>query len=149
MTDSIEHVVIIAAPPSAVWNALTDASQLEQWYAPGCRWDVPALVPGGVVSFFNTETDVQRAHVEAAADSRELTLSWEILPDKPEIRIRNSFLLEPDGSATKVTISQSGYAALPAAEREASWRQDQEAVLAIANCLKSYVERSLSPSGSA
>jgi uncharacterized protein YndB with AHSA1/START domain len=144
MTDSIEQVVIIAAPPPVVWRALTNPSELEQWYAPGCRWEVPALMPGAVVRFFNTETDVQRAHIEAAVASRELTLSWEVLPDQSQVRLRNKFLLEAHGSDTKVTISQSGYAALPAAEREAWWRQDQQALVAIANGLKSHVERPLS-----
>lgn len=144
MTDSIQQVVIIAAPPSRVWSALTDPAQLTQWYAPGCRWDVPALAPGVVVRFFNTETDVQRAYIEAAVPARELTLSWEILPDQPQIRLRNTFLLELHGSATQVTISQSGYNSLPAAEREAWWQQDQQALVAIANGLKSHVERPLS-----
>jgi uncharacterized protein YndB with AHSA1/START domain len=144
MADSIEQTVEIAAPASAIWGALTESSQLEAWYAPGCRWDIPALAPGGVVTFYNTPTDLQRAYLETIEPDRELTLSWEVLADQPHVRIRNSFLLESLDTGTKVTIRQSGYDALPAEQRD-EWRtQDEKALAAIAAGLKSYVERRVS-----
>lgn len=143
MTDSIEQTVAIAAPASAIWGALTDTGQLETWYAPGCRWDIPTLAPGGVVTFHDTPTDLQRAVLETVEPLRELTLAWEILPDQPHIPIRNTFLLDASGSFTTVTIRQSGYDALPAEQRD-EWRnQDEHALVAIAKGLKLHVERSV------
>lgn len=141
MTNSVEHSVHIEATPDAVWVALTVAAQLEQWYAPGCRWEVPALKPGAILGFYNTETDIQRAHVEAAIPSRELTLSWEVVPEHPHIRLRNTFSLAPVARGTQVTVSQHGYEALPGEDREAWWKQDQQAMVDIARGLKAHVER--------
>ncbi|GEM_PF-5782303 len=33
MTDKLEMIVPIAAPPAPVFRAFTDASELEQWFA--------------------------------------------------------------------------------------------------------------------
>ena len=61
---TVERTIWIAAPRQRVWQAVTDPAQLEQWYAPGCPWEIPVLHVGATITFFNTDTDVQRATID-------------------------------------------------------------------------------------
>jgi hypothetical protein len=75
-TLAIERSVLIAASPQAVWSANTEPKHLEQWYAPGCPWEIPALQPGATIKFHNTDTDIQLATIEVLEPLREFeTLS--------------------------------------------------------------------------
>jgi uncharacterized protein YndB with AHSA1/START domain len=137
---SITERVRVEAPPGRVWRALTTPSELFQWYAPGCRWEVPSLAPGAAVRFFNSETDVQTAVVEEAVPPHRLALRWQLDQDGALLSILNTFTLASDGNATAVTIRQAGYEAL-AEEVQRQWlEQDRGALTSIAASLKRYVE---------
>jgi uncharacterized protein YndB with AHSA1/START domain len=139
-TVAVERSVLIEAPRQRVWQAITDPAELEQWYAPGCPWDIPALQAGATVKFHNTDTDIQLATIEQLEPLHRLTLRWELDPAHPGITLLNSFLLEEENGGTRVTVSQAGYESLPDGMREEQLRQDAEAYTAIAESLKNYVE---------
>jgi uncharacterized protein YndB with AHSA1/START domain len=141
-TLAVERSVLIDAPRERVWQAITEPAQLEQWYAPGCPWEIPALQVGATVKFHNTDTDIQLATIEELEPLHRFTLRWQLDPAHPGITLLNSFLLEEaaDGN-TRVTVSQAGYESLPDGMREEQLRQDADAYTAIAEGLKSYVER--------
>ena len=138
---SIHEQVRVQAPAPRVWLALTTPIELYEWYAPGCRWEIEGLTPGATARFYNTETDIQTATVEAAVAPHQLSLRWHADPTQPSAPILNTFTLAPDGDTTVVTIVQSGYEAVPDAVRERWLEQDRGAVAAIAASLKAYVER--------
>jgi uncharacterized protein YndB with AHSA1/START domain len=140
-TFAIKRSVLINAPHEHVWRAITDPVQLEQWYAPGCPWDIPTLQPGATVKFHNTETDIQLATIEVLEPLRQFTLRWQLDPMHPGLTLTNSFLLEPENGSTRVTVSQAGYEALPEDMRQGQIDQDAEAYTAIAESLKSYLEQ--------
>jgi uncharacterized protein YndB with AHSA1/START domain len=137
---AVERSVLINAPRQRVWQAITDPAQLEQWYAPGCPWEIPALQVGATVKFHNTDTDIQLATIEDLEPLHRFTLRWELDPAHPGITLLNSFLLEEENGNTRVTVSQAGYESLPDGMREEQLRQDADAYTAIAESLKSYVE---------
>jgi len=139
-TIAVERSVLIDAPRQRVWQAITDPAQLEQWYAPGCPWEIPALEVGATVKFHNTDTDIQLATIEELEPLHRFTLRWELDPAHPGITLLNSFVLEEEGDNTRVTVSQAGYESLPDGMREEQLRQDANAYTAIAESLKSYVE---------
>lgn len=139
-TVAVERSVLIDAPRQRVWQAITDPAQLEQWYAPGCPWEIPALEVGATVKFHNTDTDIQLATIEELEPLHRFTLRWELDPAHPGITLLNSFVLEEEGDNTRVTVSQAGYESLPDGMREEQLRQDANAYTAIAESLKSYVE---------
>jgi uncharacterized protein YndB with AHSA1/START domain len=139
-TAAVERSVLIDAPRQRVWQAITDPAQLEQWYAPGCPWEIPALEVGATVKFHNTDTDIQLATIEELEPLHRFTLRWELDPAHPGITLLNSFVLEEEGDNTRVTVSQAGYESLPDGMREEQLRQDANAYTAIAESLKSYVE---------
>jgi uncharacterized protein YndB with AHSA1/START domain len=132
---------LISVPRERVWGAITDPVQLEQWYAPGCPWEIPALQPGATIKFHNTDTDIQLATIEAVDPLRQFTLRWQLDPMHPGLTLVNTFRLEPENDSTRVTISQGGYELLPDDVRQQQLDQDAEAYTAIAESLKSYLER--------
>lgn len=140
-TSAVERSVLIYAPRQRVWEAITDPAQLEQWYAPGCAWEIPAAQVGATVKFHNTDTDIQLATIEELEPLHRFTLRWELDPAHPGITLLNSFILEEADSGTRITVSQAGYESLPDGMREEQLRQDADAYTAIAESLKSYVER--------
>jgi uncharacterized protein YndB with AHSA1/START domain len=139
-TVAVERSVLIDATPQRVWQAITDPAQLEQWYAPGCAWEIPDLQEGATVKFHNTDTDIQLATIEVVEPLKELTLRWQLDPTHPGITLLNSFLLEEENGSTRVTVSQAGYESLPDGMREEQLRQDADAYIAIVESLKNYLE---------
>ncbi len=137
----VEHSVLIDASPEVVWDAITDPKHLEQWYAPGCPWEIPALQQGATIKFHNTDTDIQLATIEVLAPLREFTLRWQLDPMHPGLTLTNTFLLVPENDSTRVTVSQAGYESLPDDIRQEQLEQDGQAYTAIAESLKSYLER--------
>ena len=140
-TLAIERRVLIHAPLERVWSAITEPAQLEQWYAPGCAWEIPALQPGATIKFHNTDTDIQLATIEAVEPLREFTLRWQLDPMHPGLTLTNTFVLEPENDDTRVTISQAGYESLPEGIRQEQLSMDEGAYTAIAESLKNYLER--------
>ena len=139
-TLAVERSVLIDASPQRVWQAITDPAQLEQWYAPGCPWEIPALQAGATVKFHNTDTDIQLATIEVLEPLREFTLRWQLDPMHPGLTLTNSFRLEPENSSTRVTISQAGYDSLPEDMRQEQLDQDAAAYAAIVESLQNYLE---------
>ena len=137
----VERSVLIAASPEIVWEAITDPRHLEQWYAPGCPWEIPALQQGATIKFHNTDTDVQLATIEVLEPLREFTLRWQLDPMHPGLTLTNTFMLEPENGSTRVTVSQAGYESLPEDIRQEQLEQDGQAYTAIAESLKRYLER--------
>lgn len=139
-TLAVERSVLIDASPQRVWQAITDPAQLEQWYAPGCPWEIPALQAGATVKFHNTDTDIQLATIEVLEPLREFTLRWQLDPMHPGLTLTNSFRLEPENGRTRVTISQAGYDSLPEDMRQEQLDQDAAAYAAIVESLQNYLE---------
>jgi uncharacterized protein YndB with AHSA1/START domain len=140
-TLAIERSVLIDAPRQRVWHAITDPAQLEEWYAPGCPWEIPALQAGATVKFHNTDTDIQLATIEVVNPLQEFALRWQLDPAHPGITLLNSFRLNEENDSTRLTVSQAGYEALPDGMREEQLSMDEEAYTAIAESLKDYLER--------
>lgn len=137
---AVERSVLINVPRQRVWRALTEPEQLEQWYAPGCPWEIPALQAGATVKFYNTDTDIQLARIEAVEPLRELTLRWQLDDSDPGTSLVNSFRLEEEKSGTRLIVTQSGYESLPEAMRQQQLEQDEQAYTAIVESLKTYLE---------
>jgi uncharacterized protein YndB with AHSA1/START domain len=139
---AVERAVWINATRERVWRAITDPKQLEQWYAPGCPWEIPALQVGTTVKFYNTDTDIQLARIEALEPLQEFTLRWQLDEAHPNTTLVNTFRLEEENGGTRVTVTQAGYESLPESVRQQQIEQDEEAYTAIVESLKAFVERS-------
>lgn len=145
-----EHVVSttvrIPVSPGRVWDAITSPDELIQWYAPGCRWDIPALRDGATIRFFNTDTDIQVATIARCVAPESLVLHWTPDASLPNTVLVNSYELRPYELGTSVTLAQTGYDSVPDAERAAWIQADEAAFPAIAAALA--VHLSANPSRS-
>ena len=137
----VASTVVINSPKSNVWRAITEPAELIQWYAPGCRWEIPELRAGAVLRFFNTETDILSATIEVVRPQKFLSMRWQ--PDNrfPSATLQNTYELDDEGDSTRVTIAQTGYETAPADVRQQWFQQDEQAFTAIAAALKNHVEQ--------
>ena len=139
-TLSVTRSTLIPAPPERVWHAVTEPSELEKWYAPGCPWEIPELALGATVRFFNTPEDIQTATIVVLEPGRELTLRWHPGPQEPGAEIVTSFRLEAVDGGTRVTIYESGYDTLPGDVGPALAAQAGEGYAAALASLKARLE---------
>jgi uncharacterized protein YndB with AHSA1/START domain len=140
-TPMIKRDIWIAASRERTWSAITEPNHLEQWYAPGCPWEIPSLEVGTIVKFYNTDTDIQFATIDIADHLHQLTLRWQIDPTDSTITLVNTFLLAEENGGTHITVTQTGYESLSDDIRQEQINQDMEAYSAIIQSLKSYLER--------
>jgi uncharacterized protein YndB with AHSA1/START domain len=131
---AVECTIWIAAPRERVWQAITDAEQLTRWYATQFAWEIPTLAVGATVKFYSPDT-TQLITIEVVDPPRQFTLRWHSQPE-----LITTFLLEEENDGTRVTMRESGYAAVPAAARQ-QWLDATGAsyVMSMEN-LKAHIE---------
>jgi uncharacterized protein YndB with AHSA1/START domain len=139
-TITVERSIWIRAAREKVWQAITDAEQLGQWYAPGCAWEIPALRVGEEIRFHNTEDDIQIATIQVVDTPHRLVLRWQADPGNPDAALDNTFTLVEEDGGTRVTVTQSGYETLPETARRAWADADGGAYTTVVENLKAYLE---------
>jgi uncharacterized protein YndB with AHSA1/START domain len=118
--DRIERVVEIAHPPAKVWAALTTAEGLASWFGNEASID---LRPGGSASMKWSSGDTADMRVERVEEPAVFGFTWHIygLPDGDPRRTYVEFTLEPTAAGTRLTVVESGFAQLPAAEHRKAY----------------------------
>ncbi len=131
--DSVVTEIQIAAPPARIFQALTDAAQLKQWFTdPSCPihlWEMDAR-PGGRYRY-NTE-----AGTAVVNNVREFECHGEILEFDPPRLLAYTWFgnwhddtsrrtvvrwdLTPQAGGTLVKVTHSGLANLPIARKDYS-----------------------------
>jgi uncharacterized protein YndB with AHSA1/START domain len=132
MADRIEKSFVVKAPVSRVWEALSDHRQFGQWFR--VALDQPYEVGGrstGQMTEPGYEQYKWRAVIEALEPERRLAFRW-VHSDTPEAPKDEDpmtlveFRLVAKGDATEVTITESGFEALPDAKRGEALRSNAE-----------------------
>ena len=127
----------IAAPPAAVWRALTDADARAAWWRDGI---VLEPWPGGRFVEPWRDADGQTHHTHGRVlvwlPPRLLDLSWRDDDWPAPTRVR--LALAPSGTGCRLALTHDGWAAMDRAERlvaahATGWRQHLAA-------LRAYVE---------
>ena len=116
--DVIERELVLAAPRSAVWAALTTSEGLTAWWSPrGAEVD---LSPGGeLVLHFTAEHKSAPATVVAVEPERLLAITWRPFQDEPDaaeagdLTTRVEFRLSDHPEGTRLQLRETGFAALP------------------------------------
>ena len=109
--DRIERTVELAAPPEKVWAALTTAEGLAAWFGNEATID---LRPGGSAQMKWTDGPRADMRVERVEKPAVFGFTWHIygLPEGDPRRTYVEFTLEPDGTGTRLTVVESGFAQL-------------------------------------
>jgi uncharacterized protein YndB with AHSA1/START domain len=127
--DRIERDIAIAATPGQVWAALTEAGAVSAWLGGG----KPAAVelrPGGAMVVEHGHGSLL-ARFERVEAPRYLSFRWSQGAAGEEPADGNAtlveFTLEAEGTGTRLTVAESGFAALTLPPTVGQARQQENA----------------------
>jgi uncharacterized protein YndB with AHSA1/START domain len=146
-TDRIEKTIILRAPRSRVWKALTDPAQFGEWFGtklagrfvPGQRMRGPISIPG--YDHLSFEVLVERMEPERL-------FSWRWQPggdpdvDPAEPMTLVVFELEDIAEGTRLTVTESGFDQIPIARRGKAYRENDEGWTGQLENITKYLARS-------
>ena len=130
-TDRIEKRVTLNAPRERVWKALTDSGEFGKWF--GVNLEAP-FVAGrtarGKITIPNYSHIVAEFQVERIEPTSYFSYRWHPYAIDPAVDYSNEpttlveFTLEEEGSATVLTIVESGFDGIPLARRAEALRMN-------------------------
>jgi uncharacterized protein YndB with AHSA1/START domain len=106
-SETVERTILINAPRAKVWRAITDPTEIAQWFIP--------TVPGAEITRSDTgtlmmhigEMGVDFALLDIVEDGRSVTILT--LPDR---RLPATYTLSEESGGTRLTVSISGFDSL-------------------------------------
>jgi uncharacterized protein YndB with AHSA1/START domain len=141
-TDRIEKHLVLHHPRARVWRAITDVSEFNQWF--GVSLTSP-FAPGKAVSGHLTvagyESLEMTVWVETIEPEQRFSFRWHPYAIDVEVDYSNepttvvTFTLEDVKEGTKLTVTETGFDALPESRRAkafasngAGWMQQLEQI---------------------
>ena len=132
-TDRIEKTIVLRAPRSRVWRALTQADQFSAWFgmalegtfAPGARLTGRLTSPGH--EYVTLEMVVERIEPEDL-----LSYRWHPYPSEPGVDVASEpmtlveFHLADVADGTQLTVVESGFDRLPPARRVTAFGMNEQ-----------------------
>jgi uncharacterized protein YndB with AHSA1/START domain len=132
-TDRIEKSVVLRAPRSRVWRAITNAGEFGSWFgarlegdfAPGARVKGRITIPG-------YEHVVMDVTVERVEPERLFSYRWHPYAIEPGVDYSGEpttlveFRLEEVTGGTRLTVTESGFDRIPAARRAEAFRMNDQ-----------------------
>jgi uncharacterized protein YndB with AHSA1/START domain len=133
MTDRIEKTIELKAPVDRVWRALSDPAEFGAWFR--VKLEDTAFRPGdisrGRMTYPGYEHLVWEARIVAVDRPSRFAFTWHPYAvdadtdysDEPPTLVE--FRLEPLGGGTRLTVTESGFDALPEHRREIALRMNE------------------------
>ena len=122
--DRIEKKIVLRAPRSRVWRALTDAREFNEWFRVKLRGQFEAGKEiSGPVTYPGYEHLIMTAWVERMEPERLFSFRWHPAAIDPKVDYSKEpttlveFRLEDAPGGTLLTVTESGFQSLPAARR--------------------------------
>ena len=147
MSNSIEKTMELNAPVERVWRALTDHTEFGEWFR--VKLDGP-FVPGEITTGHMTYPGYEHlkweADIKAMEAPRLFAFSWHPYAVDPEVDYSQEpstlveFRLEPTRDGTHLTITESGFDALPPGRRPEALRMNDRGWTMQINNIKAHVE---------
>lgn len=146
MVDTIVKVVELKAPLSRVWHAISDHEEFGQWFRVKLDGPFkPGSVSTGKMTFPGYENYPWRAIVERMEPERLFSFRWHDYDEKSGADVAEQttmlveFRLEPTAEGTRLTITESGFEALPDHRRIEVLRDNTEGWNIQANNIAAHV----------
>ncbi len=149
MKNVIQEVTELYAPVERVWKALTDSWEFGTWFR--AVFDEP-FVPGqviyGRVTYPGYEHVKLELHIVRMEKPGLFSYSWHPYAVDPAIDYSAEamtlveFLLEPTANGTRLTVTESGFNALPEARRDEALKMNGEGWAEQLENIRVFVERS-------
>jgi uncharacterized protein YndB with AHSA1/START domain len=147
-TDRIEKQVVLRAPRSRVWRAVTNAQEFGDWF--GVRL-TGELIPGqpvsGRITYPGYEHLTMTVIVEAMEPERLFSYRWH--PSATDLKVDYStepttlvvFELKDVENGTLLTVTESGFDALPLARRAEAYRGNERGWEEQMTRIRQYVDK--------
>lgn len=156
-TDRIEKKIVIKAPRSRVWRAISDSAEFGHWF--GVRFE-GAFAPGktmhGAIVGTKVDAEIAKAQEKHAGISFEFVIdrieperlfSFRWHPNAVE-RGRDysaepmtlvEFVLEEQGNYTLLTVVESGFDRIPISRREQAFKANDGGWGAVIGLIEKYL----------
>jgi uncharacterized protein YndB with AHSA1/START domain len=132
-TDRIERSIVLRAPKSRVWRAITTVGEFGSWFgvklegelAPGARVSGRITIPG-------YEHVILEMTIERVDPERLFSYRWHPYAIEPNVDYGKEpttlveFRLEEVTGGTRLTVTESGFDRIPAARRAEAFRMNDE-----------------------
>jgi uncharacterized protein YndB with AHSA1/START domain len=135
----VERSIWIASPRERVWQAITNAEQIQSWWGGGDYWEITALQVGGTVKFGDPD-DLMLASIQVLDAPHQFTILWPPQPQYHSIEMTTTFILEEEKGGTRVTVTETGFEALPDDLRQTRLDKTGEGYTKVLASLKSLLE---------
>jgi len=130
-TDRIEKQIVLKAPQSRVWRALTDAGEFGEWFRVKLEGPfVPGKGIGGNITWPGYEHLRMDVQVERMEAETLFSFRWHPYAIDPKVDYSGEpstlveFRLEAVAEGTRLTVVESGFDQLPAARRDEAFRMN-------------------------
>jgi uncharacterized protein YndB with AHSA1/START domain len=111
----VQREVVFEAPLEEVWQALTQAERLSEWFANEVELDVR---PGGTGVFRWDDGSVRHAVVEEVDEERRFAFRWS---DDDGNETRVELALDTDAEGTRLTVTEAETNGLQAGALAGEW----------------------------
>jgi uncharacterized protein YndB with AHSA1/START domain len=132
-TDRFETDIVLDAPRSRVWRALTDVKQFNQWFGVNLAGE---FAPGREISGHITSRGYEHVKmtvwVETIEPERRFAFRWHPYAIQPNVDYSQepttlvTFTLEDVSGGTKLTVVESGFDALPESRRLPAFKSNSK-----------------------
>jgi uncharacterized protein YndB with AHSA1/START domain len=133
VTDRIEKEIVVRAPRSRVWRALTDAREFGQWFRAEMEDEFAVGAPArGRITYPGYEHLTLEVHVERLEPERLFAFRWHPYAVEPKQDYSNEpttlvvFELEEVPEGTRIRVTESGFDQIPLARRAEAFRRNSE-----------------------
>jgi len=146
-TDRIEKIILLRAPRSRVWRALTDAKEFGTWFRVNLdgRFEVGKRITGKITypGYEHLSMDVMVETMEA-----ETLFSYRWHPGATEVGVDYAaepttlveFRLQDAEGGTMLTIVESGFDKVPKGRRDEAFRSNDKGWTEQLQNIRSHVE---------
>ena len=132
MTNIIEKRIELKAPVSRVWRALTDHREFGQWFRVKLEGPfVPGEVSRGQITYPGYEHIKWEAIVQKMEPERLFSFTWHPYAIDPDVDYSAEpatlveFRLEPNGGGTLLTVTETGFDAIPKDRQFEAYRMNE------------------------
>ncbi|HEX4025437.1 MAG TPA: SRPBCC family protein [Steroidobacteraceae bacterium] len=148
MADRIEKTIELKAPIERVWRALTDYEEFGQWFRVKLQGPfAPGALSSGHITHPGYEHVRWEARIRQMQAPRLFSFSWHPYAVDPEVDYSQEaatlveFRLEPTPQGTRLTITESGFEALPPHRQPDALRMNEGGWEQQTSNIRAHVER--------
>jgi uncharacterized protein YndB with AHSA1/START domain len=131
-SDRIEKEIVLRAPRSRVWRALTNAAEFGEWFGVKLEGSFEAGKPiRGNITHRGYEHLTMQLMIDRIEPERLFSYQWHPYAIDPKVDYSNEtptlvcFTLEEVPEGTKLRVVESGFDAIPAARRDEAFRMNE------------------------